>query len=273
MPLKILLADDSTTAQKLGEKFLEGAGYEVVLVSNGAQALKKINSEKPDLAILDVVMPGYNGIEVCEKLRAAEATATLPVILTVGPMEKDAYKPADGERVKAEGLIVKPFVEKDLLAAVKKIEDKLAASQYEATQKLAPVEEVKDASYEEWKVTAPEQEEPAPTQAISVPDHMASSPAFGMDMLGDEHLTAPTQEIPAPDAGRITRALEMSRSAPPAPSRLEGLEPTIAEAGPEAVPGQDPALVTDRTEMASAFPTTFGNFGAEISVGVAADLP
>lgn len=273
MPLKILLADDSTTAQKLGEKFLEGAGYEVVLVSNGAQALKKINSEKPDFAILDVVMPGYNGIEVCEKIRAAEATANLPVILTVGPMEKEAYKPADGERVKAEGLIVKPFVEKDLLAAVKKIEDKLAAARYEATQKLAPVAEIKDASYEEWKVSAPEQDEPAPTQAINVPDHMASAPAFGMDMLGDEHLTAPTQEIPAPDAGRITRALEMSRTAAPARTTLEGLEPTIAEAAPEAPPGQDPALVTDRTEMASAFPTTFGDFGDAVSVGVAADMP
>ncbi len=289
MPLKILLADDSTTAQKLGEKFLEAAGYEVVLVSNGAQALKKINSEKPDFAILDVVMPGYTGIEVCEKIRAAEATAKLPVILTVGPMEKEAYKPADVERMQAEGVIVKPFVEKDLLAAVKKIEDKLAAVQYEATQKLAPVEEVKDTSYEEWKVSAPEPDEPAPTQAISVPDHMASAPAFGMDMLGDEHLTAPTQEIPAPDAGRITRALEMSRTAPPPrgpeveftspprepsrPATLEGLEPTLAAAAPEAPPGQDPALVTDRSEMVSAFPTKFGNFGDEISVGVAAEMP
>ncbi len=293
MPLKILLADDSSTAQKLGEKFLEGAGYEVVLVSNGAQALKKIKSENPDLAILDVVMPGYTGIEVCEKLRAAEATAGMSVIFTVGPMEKEAYKPADSERLNAEGVIVKPFVEKDLLAAVKKIEDKLAAAvpAYEATQKLPPAEEIKDASYEEWKVTAPEPEpeEVAPTRAIAVPDHMASAPAFGMDMLGDEQLTAPTQEIPAPDAGRITRALEMSRTPAPArapeveftspprepsrPSTLEGLEPTIAEAGAEAPPAPDPALVTDRSEMVSAFPTKFGNFGDEISVGVAADVP
>ncbi len=289
MPLKILLADDSTTAQKLGVKFLEGAGHEVITVSNGAQALKKINSEKPQLAILDVVMPGYNGIEVCEKIRAVAETAGLPVIFTVGPMEKEAYKPADGERLQAEGMIVKPFQEKDLLAAVKKIEDKLAAASYESTQKLAPLEEIKDASYEEWKVSAPD--EPAPTQAINVPDHMASSPAFGMDMLGDEPLTAPTQEIPAPDAGRITRALEMSRTAPPArdseveftsPPRepsagsfaAEGLEPGIAAAEMGgAAPGQDPALVTDAADMASAFPTKFGDYGEPVSVGVAADMP
>ncbi len=293
MPLRILLADDSTTAQKLGEKFLEGAGYEVIAVSNGAQALKKIKSEKPALAILDVVMPGYTGVEVCEKLRGEEETSGLPVIFTVGPMEKESYKPADAERLHAEGVIVKPFQEKDLLAAVKKIEDKLAAAAevYEPTQKLAPVEEIKDATYEEWKVSAPE-EEIAPTTAIEVPDHMASAPAFGMDMLGEEHLAAPTQEIPATDAGRITRALEMSRTAAPArdaeveftsPPReassgfgaAEGLETTLAapEAAAAAGAGQDPALVTDRSEMVSAFPTKFGDFGEPVSVGVAAEMP
>ena len=282
MPLKILLADDSSTAQKLGEKFLEGAGHSVITVSNGAQALKKINSEKPDLAVLDIFMPGYNGLEVCEKIRAVAETANLPVILTVGKMEH--YKPEDAERAKAEGVIVKPFEEKDLLAAVKKIEDKLAAAvpAYEATQKLAPVAEIKDASYEEWKISAPD-EEPSASTAVSVPDHMASAPAFGMDMLGEvseptQEFTAPTQEITLPDAGRITRALEMSGTAIPhrepevdftSPPR----EASSHSAAGAPSPGQDPALVTDRSEMVSAFPTKFGNFGDEISVGVAADVP
>ncbi|MCI0354111.1 MAG: response regulator, partial [Acidobacteria bacterium] len=297
MPLRILLADDSTTAQKMGEKFLEGAGHEVIAVSNGAQALKKIKAERLDLAVLDIFMPGYSGLEVCEKIRAVPETANLAVILTVGKMEH--HNPEDAQRVRAEGVIIKPFEEKDLLAAVKKIEDKLAAAapEYEATLKLAAVEEIKDATYEEWKVSAPEPEEPAPAPALSVPEHMASAPAFGMDMLGEappaptQQFTAPTQEITAPDAGRITRALEMSGTAVPqrdpeveftsppreAASRLaaaEGLEPTIAEAASSpAAPGVDPALVTDRSEMVSAFPTRFGNYGDEISVGVAADTP
>jgi hypothetical protein len=235
-------------------------------------------------------MPGYNGLEVCEKIRAVAETANLPVILTVGKMEH--HQPEDAERVKAEGVIVKPFEEKDLLAAVKKIEDKLAAAAappYEATQKLAPVEEIKDATYEEWKVSAPELE-PMPTAAIEVPHDMASAPAFGMDMLGDA--SVPTQEFASPDAGRITRALEMAGTGAPhrdpaveftsptrePTSRLEAaadLEPTIAEpeAGGAPSPGQDPALVTDRSEMVSAFPTKFGNYGDEISVGVAAEVP
>ena len=64
MALKILLADDSTTAQNMGKKILTEAGYEVVAVSNGAAAVKKIAEHKPDMIVLDVYMPGYTGLEV-----------------------------------------------------------------------------------------------------------------------------------------------------------------------------------------------------------------
>ena len=58
MALKILLADDSMTAQKMGKEILVAAGHEVITVSNGAAAVKKIASEHPDIAVLDVYMPG-----------------------------------------------------------------------------------------------------------------------------------------------------------------------------------------------------------------------
>ena len=64
MALKILLADDSMTAQNMGKKILVENGYEVITVSNGAAAMKKLASEKPDAAILDIYMPGYSGLEV-----------------------------------------------------------------------------------------------------------------------------------------------------------------------------------------------------------------
>ena len=97
MALKILLADDSVTTQNLGKKILSDAGYEVVAVSNGAAAVKKIASEKPSIIILDVYMPGYNGLEVCEKVRSNPETAATPVLLTVGKMEP--YNADDGNRV------------------------------------------------------------------------------------------------------------------------------------------------------------------------------
>ena len=69
MARKILLADDSVTAQNMGRKILADAGYEVVTVNNGSAALKKIAELKPDLVILDVYMPGYSGLEVCQRLK------------------------------------------------------------------------------------------------------------------------------------------------------------------------------------------------------------
>src|SRR5262245_11101268 len=107
------------TAQNMGKKILTDAGYEVIAVSNGAQALKKISELKPELIVLDVYMPGYTGLEVCEKVRAARETAKTPVLLTVGKMEP--YKPEEGQRVKADGVIVKPFEASDLLAAIQKL--------------------------------------------------------------------------------------------------------------------------------------------------------
>ncbi len=62
--MKILLADDSVTAQNMGKKILSEAGHEVVCVSNGAAALKKVSEQEPDLVILDIYMPGYSGLEV-----------------------------------------------------------------------------------------------------------------------------------------------------------------------------------------------------------------
>ena len=82
MPLKILLADDSMTAQKMGKEILTGAGYEVIAVSNGAAAAKKL-AEKPDICVLDIIMPGYTGIEICEKIRASIETAKMPVLAPI----------------------------------------------------------------------------------------------------------------------------------------------------------------------------------------------
>ena len=81
MARKILLADDSVTAQNMGRKILADAGYEVTTVNNGSAALKKIAELKPELIILDVYMPGYSGLEVCQRLKDAPETARIPVIM------------------------------------------------------------------------------------------------------------------------------------------------------------------------------------------------
>ncbi len=182
MSLRILFADDSVTAQNMGKKILTEAGYDVVAVSNGAAAVKKIAEQKPDIIILDVYMPGYSGLEVCEKVRSSLATIKTPVLLTVGKMEP--YKPEDANRVRADGVIIKPFEASDLLAIIKKFEERIAqmpAPAPPAPPARRPVEEIP-----ELEAHHPE---PPPTVVlqpmVEVPDHMATSSAFS-DLLGGD---------------------------------------------------------------------------------------
>jgi CheY-like chemotaxis protein len=120
---KILLADDSVTAQNMGRKILADAGYEVITVNNGSAALKKIAEHKPDLIVLDVYMPGYSGLEVCQRLKETPETSRVPVLLTVGKLEP--FKPEEAKRARADGFIVKPFEASELLSALSKLEDKI----------------------------------------------------------------------------------------------------------------------------------------------------
>jgi CheY-like chemotaxis protein len=107
----------------MGRRILTDAGYEVVTVNNGSAALKKIAEHKPDLIILDIYMPGYGGLEVCQRLKENTDTARVPVLLTVGKLEP--FKPDDARRVRAEAFIVKPFEASELLTALTKLEDRI----------------------------------------------------------------------------------------------------------------------------------------------------
>lgn len=123
MARTVLLADDSVTAQNMGRRILIDAGYEVITVNNGSAALKKIHESRPDLIVLDVYMPGYGGLEVCQRLKESSDTSRIPVLLTVGKMEP--FKPEEARRVRADAHIVKPFDASELLAALTKLEDRI----------------------------------------------------------------------------------------------------------------------------------------------------
>src|SRR6202451_32245 len=116
----------------MGRKILADAGYEVITVNNGSAALKRIAEIKPDLIVLDVYMPGYSGLEVCQRLKDAPETAHIPVLLTVGKLEP--FKPDEARRVKADGHIVKPFEASELLTAIARLEDRMVPQQSEATR-------------------------------------------------------------------------------------------------------------------------------------------
>ena len=132
MARKILLADDSVTAQNMGRKILADAGYDVVTVNNGSAALKRINEIKPDLIVLDVYMPGYSGLEVCQRLKDSADTENIPVLLTVGKLEP--FKAEEARRVRADAHIVKPFEATELLTVIARLEDRMVPQQSEGAR-------------------------------------------------------------------------------------------------------------------------------------------
>ncbi|HEV7550063.1 MAG TPA: response regulator, partial [Candidatus Angelobacter sp.] len=245
MSLRILFADDSMTAQNMGKKILSEAGYDVVAVSNGAAAVKKIAEQKPDIIILDVYMPGYSGLEVCEKVRGSLDTVKTPVLLTVGKMEP--YKPEDANRVKADGVIIKPFEASDLLAIMKKFEERIAQT---AVPPMVQQTVRMDSQYQEDAIAAAESVAHHATgktgmqPMVEVPDHMAGAAAFN-DMLGsDSSIAAHHFGVSSPAAAFETSVIV---PAPPIPTaeyevptswREEKPEPMAAvqaEAEPEVV--------------------------------------
>jgi CheY-like chemotaxis protein len=82
MPKKILLVDDSATSLLMNRIVItKKTSHEVVTADNGPDGLKLADAERPDLILLDVMMPGMDGLEVCRKLRSQSRTAKTPVVL------------------------------------------------------------------------------------------------------------------------------------------------------------------------------------------------
>jgi CheY-like chemotaxis protein len=252
--LRILFADDSMTAQNMGKKILSEAGYDVVAVSNGAAAVKKIAEQKPDIIILDVYMPGYSGLEVCEKVRGSLETMKTPVLLTVGKMEP--YKPEDANRVKADGVIIKPFEASDLLAIIKKFEERIAQMPVppmvaQAVRAEAQYQEDTSAAVEHMDQRSMGKASSQPM--VEVPDHMAGAAAFN-DMLGADSSIGPQHfGVSSPAATFETSVIVPAPPIPTAEYELPGswkeeARPEHAAVAPAAEP--EPEITATPVEVA-----------------------
>ena len=98
MSIKILLADDSITIQKVVGIIFGGEEYALTVVDNGKAAVEKARDLNPDVLLIDALMPGMSGYEVCEAVRATPPISTKPILLLTG-----SFEPFDEDKAKSCG--------------------------------------------------------------------------------------------------------------------------------------------------------------------------
>ena len=116
---KILIIDDEQDIVELLSYNLEKEGFSIVKTYDGEAALELVRSQKPDLIILDLMLPKMNGIDVCRALRSNPETARLPIIMLTA--KGDEVDKIIGLEIGADDYITKPFSVKELIARVRRI--------------------------------------------------------------------------------------------------------------------------------------------------------
>ena len=116
---KIVLVDDEPDIVRTLEIFLKTEGFQVVASTDGISALDKIRKEKPDLIILDIMLPKLDGYKICRMLKFDEKYSKIPIVIfTARAQELDEKK---AKEVKADAYITKPFNPKELLLKIKEL--------------------------------------------------------------------------------------------------------------------------------------------------------
>jgi CheY-like chemotaxis protein len=220
MAKKLLLADDSVTIQKVVGISFANEDVEILTVDNGDDALASAREHRPDMVLADVVMPGKNGYEVCETLKADPALAHVPVLLLTGTFE--AFDEERAQQAQADGHITKPF---EAQALVDRVNELLARAPQSAA---AP---------------APSPPEPAPAAAETVITPAAPEPPVadsasdddGFDFFDDALETEPGDaDLPADTREPATTAFEID-----AGESAFDFAPVLEAPTPEAAPAPD----------------------------------
>lgn len=260
MSRRLLLADDSVTIQKVIEITLSDKDYILRVASDGDEALRLANTEKPDLIMADVFMPGKNGYEVCEAIRSTPALQNVPVLLLAGTFEP--FDQDKAQSVGANGWIVKPFSSQ---ALIDKVEELLALvpakEQWQATPSTAPgdqdilqaLEEVtasQAAAESAASAIAPAFEQPVDFEPESFEPAVAAEPAT-TDVELEPFSFAVEEE-----------ASELEVSADPFAATAEPAETADAPAQ-ELEPFVGFDLPEDREPTASAEPEPFEEFSTQ----------
>ncbi len=115
----ILVVEDSPSELELISHFLNESGYKVIKATGGREALEKLESEKPDAIITDVVMPGMSGFELCRSLKKNPATQKVPIVICSSKNQEIDRLWA--MRQGADAYLTKPYTREELLRAIKSV--------------------------------------------------------------------------------------------------------------------------------------------------------
>ncbi|MEM7049718.1 MAG: response regulator [Acidobacteriota bacterium] len=264
MSKKILLADDSVTIQKVIELTFMDEDYEVTAVSNGDEALSRLDEMTPDIVIADVHMPGANGLEVCRQSKAK--LPEVPVLLLVGTFE--AFDDSEAQEAGADSHLKKPFDSQELLHVV----GEMLAGGGEAVETTEEAVTEEDAAPPVEAVTAEatgQVEEPAPDpqaqEEVAVDDQSedvfalpseAATPAadwgFGSEaqpfsLGGEEDPWAASGETQVQPPVNEATEVEAEASAEP-PAAIE--EPVADEPAAGEPAAEEPAIEVTPVESA-----------------------
>lgn len=118
LSIKVMIVDDSNTIRRSAELFLKQAGYKVVLVENGFEALTSVFDEKPDIIFVDIMMPRLDGYQTCQLIKKNDDYKSIPIVML---SSKDGlFDKARGRIVGSNEYLTKPFTKDGLLEAVRK---------------------------------------------------------------------------------------------------------------------------------------------------------
>lgn len=117
MSVRVLVVEDEWQVRGLLEKFLKEQDFQVFLAEDGEEAIARALEVNPDVILLDIKLPGIDGIEVCKRLRAHESTALIPVIMLTAYEDKDVEAYLEG----ADDFIKKPFNPVELAVRIKSV--------------------------------------------------------------------------------------------------------------------------------------------------------
>ena len=295
MPKTLLLADDSVTIQKVVGISFANEDVTLVTVDNGDDAISKARETRPDIVLADVVMPGKNGYEVCEAIKADPDLAATPVLLLTGTFE--TFDEARAEQAGANGHITKPFEAQSLVDQVNEL---LAAATAPAggpapsaepdplglTGTVSPGEAAEQA-YDlfEDEVTAPSgvaATETPPTTVLIGGEPLVSDEQNAAAQTWSDAFDDPTPQAPTPPLDLDAEEPVLASGEPLEPSATAGGEPAevaaplFGEDSPASVRTQafvlgdeDDVLSFGRAEPAAPDPIAdlFGDGGTNPATG------